>query len=96
MAPNVLSLKQRLAALSTSMPGARSDTPPQSPVWKRRAFFSPPSKTRTSDSFQDDTAQRRDNVKDVMSRVIFQAGVDYESVSVLYLRLLLLIWCPKF
>ncbi|CCL99730.1 uncharacterized protein FIBRA_01752 [Fibroporia radiculosa] len=77
MPPNVLTLKQRLAALSTSLPGARQDTPPQSPSGKRRLFFNLPTRLHTSDGPREGAGQ--DDIQDVMGKVIFQAGVDFET-----------------
>ncbi|KAH9949804.1 Rho GTPase activation protein [Amylocystis lapponica] len=79
MAPNPLSLKQRLAALSANIPGNSSDTPPQSPTSKRRPFFSPPIGKRQPGSFVQGDSQGLERIHDVMGRVIFQAGVDYET-----------------
>lgn len=79
MAPNPLTLKQRLAALSTSLPGVRSDTPPQSPIGKRRSFFNSAVGKRPAE-FDTGGQVSEDRVQDVMNKVIFQAGVDYESV----------------
>ncbi|KAH9936432.1 uncharacterized protein B0H18DRAFT_973929 [Fomitopsis serialis] len=78
MASNPMSLKQRLAALSANMPGIRMDSPPSSPGWRRKNFFGAPSRTRTMDG--DTMRQGHDGLESVMSRVIFQAGVDYEVV----------------
>ncbi|PCH39832.1 RhoGAP-domain-containing protein [Wolfiporia cocos MD-104 SS10] len=72
MASNPLTLKQRLASLATSLPGARSDLSPSS---RRRTFFGPPSRVRTNDSI----SSLQDDVQSIMSRVIFQAGVDFET-----------------
>lgn len=79
MASNPMSLKQRLAALSANMPSLRTDSPPSSPGWKRKSFFSPPSRSRTVDGGA--VRQGHDGLESVMSRVIFQAGVDYELVA---------------
>ncbi|KAG0708429.1 hypothetical protein DFH29DRAFT_892451 [Suillus ampliporus] len=76
MAP---SLKQRLAALSLA---PSSPTPPlgsssgYSPV-SRRKIFNPPWK-RHLDATGDEP-DARDKVQEVMGRVIFQAGVDFET-----------------
>lgn len=79
MASNPISLKQRLAALSANMPGIRTDSPPSSPGWRRKSFFSPPVRSRTTDGELSRLGQ--EELESVMSRVIFQAGVDYESVA---------------
>ncbi|KZT09163.1 Rho GTPase activation protein [Laetiporus sulphureus 93-53] len=71
MGPNVAALKQRLASFAQ----ARSDTPLSS---KRRTFAGPPLRTRAQDA-QTGLWEYRDDVQDVMSKVIFQAGVDYET-----------------
>lgn len=75
MPPN---LKQRLAALSrapsspTSPLGAANLKKPFQHPWKR-AFLDP---TATD-------LDARDKVQEIMGKVIFQAGVDYECVSCL-------------
>ncbi|TFY55500.1 hypothetical protein EVJ58_g8213, partial [Rhodofomes roseus] len=59
------------------MPGIRMDSPPSSPGWRRKNFFGTPSRSRTMD--RDPPRQGQDGLESVMSRVIFQAGVDYET-----------------
>ncbi|KAH8096615.1 Rho GTPase activation protein [Cristinia sonorae] len=87
--PNPLSLKQRLAALSmpssssTNNPYSNSsyDNPPQSPrspAPRLRAFFNPNSQKRTMDNAPE-TSYSQDKLQEVMTRLIFQAGVDYET-----------------
>ncbi|OSX56415.1 hypothetical protein POSPLADRAFT_1159761 [Postia placenta MAD-698-R-SB12] len=78
MPPNPLTLKQRLAAFSAPNASSRPESQPQSPTWKRRAFFGAPSRMRSSSNAQEGLWQSHDNVQEVMTRVIFQAGVDYE------------------
>ena len=86
MAPTNLSLKQRLAALATatSSPTAPYDAPPKSPgVDRRRAFFNPTWIKRPSGdgSLFGGEASRdpaSDKLQEVMGRVIYQAGVDFE------------------
>ncbi|KAH7923341.1 hypothetical protein BV22DRAFT_1036424 [Leucogyrophana mollusca] len=78
MPPN---LKQRLAALSLapSSPSAPLGFPssPSSPS-SRRKIFNTPWKRNPQDATGDEPGAR-DKVQDVMSKVIFQAGVDYET-----------------
>ncbi|KAG7445547.1 RhoGAP-domain-containing protein [Guyanagaster necrorhizus] len=80
MPPNSLSLKQRLAALSigpsTPLALHAVDTPLRSP--KRKNFFNVNAlwnKRSESTHAQEQQA----NVQDVMARLIFQAGVDFET-----------------
>ncbi|KAJ7174037.1 CDC42 rho GTPase-activating protein [Mycena crocata] len=68
-------LKQRLAALSMAQSSPASGPP--SPSSFRRKFTAPWAKRQSTD---DNVAQNgRDNVEEVMSRMIFQAGVDFET-----------------
>ncbi|GBE83240.1 hypothetical protein SCP_0502870 [Sparassis crispa] len=82
MPPNPLTLKQRLAALSATIPNARSnsDRAPQSSTTKRRPFFGQSLGKRSA---QVDVLQGsqygHEKAQEVMSRMIFQAGVDYET-----------------
>jgi len=89
MAPTNLTLKQRLAALATatSSPTAPYDAPPKSPgVDRRRAFFNPTWVKRPSGDgslFRGESSSRdhaSDKLQEVMGRVIYQAGVDFEWV----------------
>ncbi|KAJ7621909.1 Rho GTPase activation protein [Mycena polygramma] len=74
MAPGV-TLKQRLAALSLSQ---SSPSPgPLLPSSFRRKFTAPWARKQSSDDYVGQDG--RDNVEDVMSRMIFQAGVDFET-----------------
>ncbi|KAJ7745201.1 CDC42 rho GTPase-activating protein [Mycena maculata] len=68
-------LKQRLAALSLaqSAPGAA----PPSPSSFKRKFTAPWAKRPSTDDYGPQDG--RDNVEEVMSRMIFQAGVDFET-----------------
>ncbi len=74
-----LSLKQRLVALtqapSSSFP---IDPPPKSPGLKRK--FIPPwvKRTNSQNSDHDDFAE--DRLQLLISKMIYQAGVDYEYV----------------
>jgi hypothetical protein len=86
MPPNI-NLKQRLAALSLS---PSSPTTPYAPVGqprsphsagKRKLLFTPPWGKRSVDRILTDDQDARDRVQDVMSRVVFQAGVDFELVQ---------------
>ncbi|KAK0457422.1 uncharacterized protein EV420DRAFT_1629839 [Desarmillaria tabescens] len=80
MPPSSLSLKQRLAVLSIA-PSAPSaphgqDTPLRSP--KRKSFFnvSAPWNKRTESPY---VQEQHANMQDVMAKLIFQAGVDFET-----------------
>jgi Rho GTPase-activating protein 1 len=80
MPPGNLSLKQRLAALSLAPSSPSSplgvDTPLSPTKWKK---FTPPWGKRTGYESGADGEQRTlDRVQDAMSRLIFQAGVDYQ------------------
>jgi Rho GTPase-activating protein 1 len=78
MPPNPLSLKQRLAALSNAhsspSPPHGVDGTPRSP--SRRKFTAPWGRQNANESRTEQVA--RDKVQDVMDKLIFQAGVDYE------------------
>lgn len=74
------SLKQRLAALSiaSSSPSSSFGADiPKSP--SRRKFNTLWTKRNANESTEEEQATR-DRTQEVMSKVIFQAGVDYESV----------------
>lgn len=78
--PSQLSLKQRLAALSSSPSAPNSPVSADSPLktqFKRsKTFFTPPWSKRSNDlAFQNGA----DNLQDVMAKMIFQAGVDFET-----------------
>ena len=82
--PNPLTLKQRLAALSISPSnananGSRTDlvSTPKSPGPRIRAFFNPSANKRAGD-FYTEVGHSEDKLRDVMGKLIFQAGVDYE------------------
>jgi Rho GTPase-activating protein 1 len=80
MPPTSLSLKQRLAALSLA-PSAPSspisaDSPIKSP--RRFGFATPWSKRQPENSFVGERFDGRDLVQEVMARMLFQAGVDFE------------------
>ncbi|KAF5377781.1 hypothetical protein D9757_008053 [Collybiopsis confluens] len=100
MAPKTLTLKQRLAALSTSpsMPNSPQSTQqPQYPISlsdrappshsvrspRRKAFnisFTPPwIKNTEGNVITNAEIQSQELVQEVMSKLIFQAGVDYET-----------------
>ena len=89
MAPTNLTLKQRLAALATatSLPATPYDAPPKSPgVDRRRAFFNPtwikrPSVDGSLFGGEQSRDPANDKLQEVMGRVIYQAGVDFEWVS---------------
>jgi Rho GTPase-activating protein 1 len=83
MPPTTLKLKQRLAALSLtqSSPNAHESPRSSAGTWspataKRKLFNNPPwmkSPTSPAPEFTDPEV-----VQEVLSRVIFQAGVDFE------------------
>ena len=76
MPPNTLTLKQRLAALSLA---PSSPTPPlgsDSHSLISRRKFNPPWKRAPGATGDEPGA--RDKVQEVMGKVIFQAGVDFE------------------
>ncbi|KAI0372317.1 Rho GTPase activation protein [Pilatotrama ljubarskyi] len=81
MAPNPLTLKQRLAALSANIPSPSrvSDTPPDSPLGKRRTFFKPPFGKSSNPDVSAGEPYGQERIQEVMNRLIFQAGVDYET-----------------
>lgn len=81
MAPNPLSLKQRLAALSLSTSSPTSLDPPPLPSPKRRNLFTTPWGRRQHDPIMNEEQEAQGKVQQVMSRMIFQAGVDFESVT---------------
>jgi hypothetical protein len=79
-----LTLKQRLAALATatSSPTPPYDAPLKSPGAGRRAFFNPTWIKRPSvdgSLFGESSSDPgNDKLQEVMGRVIYQAGVDFE------------------
>ncbi|CAL1712315.1 unnamed protein product [Somion occarium] len=76
-----LTLKQRLHALSTNIANAASGdqlNSPKSPGPRIRAFFSPNANRRQPESGPE-TVNSQDRVQEVMTKLIFQAGVDYET-----------------
>ncbi|KAJ7133435.1 hypothetical protein C8R44DRAFT_611721 [Mycena epipterygia] len=78
MAPTVKAgstLKQRLAALSLAQSSPASGPP--SPSSFRRKFTAPWGRRQSSDDYV--AQDGRDNVEEVMARMIFQAGVDFET-----------------
>ncbi|KII90719.1 hypothetical protein PLICRDRAFT_137120, partial [Plicaturopsis crispa FD-325 SS-3] len=78
MAPHPLSLKQRLAALSLAPSSPSSPIAPDSPKSPRRKnlFSAPWGRRNGADSEEPDA---RDRVQEAMTRLIWQAGVDYET-----------------
>lgn len=76
MAPN---LRQRLAALSLapSFPSPPLGVSGPSPLGGRKKSFVPPWKRGSSD-VTGGAESERDRVQEVMGKLIFQAGVDYE------------------
>ncbi|KAJ6585578.1 hypothetical protein B0H19DRAFT_981776 [Mycena capillaripes] len=67
-------LKQRLAALSMAQ---SSPSGPSSPSSFKRKFTAPWARKQSTDEYV--AQDGRDNVEEVMSRMIFQAGVDFET-----------------
>ena len=87
MPPTTLKLKQKLAALSltqSSLSNAhespRSSAGTWSPASTKRKFFNNPPWMKTSNSTTNHEAEFTDPevVQEVLSKVIFQAGVDFE------------------
>jgi Rho GTPase-activating protein 1 len=86
MPPGSLNLKQRLAAIATAHTSSStsvfddvSQDSPRSATQKRRPFnFPMPQRRSTQDSFRGSTSE--DQLQEILSKIIFQAGVDYESV----------------
>ncbi|KAG7096274.1 hypothetical protein E1B28_003722 [Marasmius oreades] len=74
---NSLSLHQRLAALSTasSSPITHYDQSLKSPITPRRSFFHAPWSRRQTESDHKEIGI----VQEAMSKLIFQAGVDFET-----------------
>ena len=62
-------------------PSRRRAPPPVPP--KRHSSLPPPLHSHGSGLAGNGSGYREDKVQEVMQRVIFQAGVDYESVSLL-------------
>ncbi|RDB14657.1 Rho GTPase-activating protein 8 [Hypsizygus marmoreus] len=76
-----VSLKQRLAALSISpsSPTAPNGPEPRSPIsLKRKTLFNPPWAKRSQHEARV-TNGEAEMVQEVMTRMIFQAGVDFET-----------------
>ncbi|PSR72289.1 hypothetical protein PHLCEN_2v11881 [Hermanssonia centrifuga] len=76
---NTASLKQRLASLTSLniANGSESYSGPGSPSTpKWRPFFN----RRNTEDGMGTTFYGQDQIQEVMTRLIFQAGVDYESV----------------
>jgi Rho GTPase-activating protein 1 len=84
MSRNPVSLKQRLAALAAgpSSPSAPGQAPATRPTHaKRRSLFAAPWAKRNGHADGFGGAEReRDILQEVMGRMIYQAGVDYECV----------------
>lgn len=87
MPPTTLKLKQRLAALSlpqSSLSNAnestRSSAGTRSPATERRKFFNNPPWTKSPTNPTNHAPEFTDPevVQEVLSRMIFQAGVDFE------------------
>ncbi|TFK72299.1 Rho GTPase activation protein [Pluteus cervinus] len=87
MPPSNISLKQRLATLSLSpssptSPNGPSSAPPLRSTFaaKRRALFTPPwSSKRQPGGVLPPEMRDIEVVQEVMTRLIFQAGVDFET-----------------
>ncbi|TFK34785.1 CDC42 rho GTPase-activating protein [Crucibulum laeve] len=80
MPPNPLNLKQRLTALSLapSSPSSPHGTP-LSPSGMKRKFFNPPWTKRQQEPTSNIEYGEVEMVQEVMGRMIFQAGVDFET-----------------
>jgi Rho GTPase-activating protein 1 len=83
MHPTTLKLKQRLAALSltqSSLSNAHESPSTWSPATAKRKFFNNPPwmKTPTSPTNHAPEFTDPEVVQEVLSRMIFQAGVDFE------------------
>ncbi|KAJ7643694.1 hypothetical protein FB45DRAFT_280069 [Roridomyces roridus] len=79
MAPSVkvgTTLKQRLAALSLAQSSPASSSSPASPGFKRK-FTAPWARRQSGDEYG--AHEGRDNVDEILTRLIFQAGVDFET-----------------
>lgn len=88
MPPGTLSLKQRLAALaqSTTSPSTYSSDAGDSltslrSTIRRKAQTHAPWLRRQEEPLREPTAAEVGQVEHVLSKMIFQAGVDYEYVS---------------
>ncbi|KAJ7820219.1 hypothetical protein B0H14DRAFT_3111289 [Mycena olivaceomarginata] len=86
MAPKAgTTLKQRLAALSLPQPQTSSSSGPSSAPLSpfKRKFTAPWARKQSHNTAEDYSGngreRERDNVEDVMARLIFQAGVDFET-----------------
>lgn len=79
MPPNTFNFKQRLAALASAH-GPTShgaDDAASSPTSSRRPLFTPiPRRRNTYDGHTAGSSE--DKLQEILGRVIFQAGVDYE------------------
>ncbi|KAF8973769.1 hypothetical protein BDZ97DRAFT_1900560 [Flammula alnicola] len=91
MPPPSFNLKQRLAALSLaqSAPSSPHKSHPWSPNTKRKTFFNPPSwmkRPQEENSSWNGESQyaygdeEKRMVQEVLARMVFQAGVDFEVV----------------
>jgi Rho GTPase-activating protein 1 len=83
MPPTPLNLKQRLTALSLapsspSTPLGTDNFPRSTLSPKRKKFALNWGKRSATDPALDEEQQALDRVQDVMSKLIFQAGVDFE------------------
>lgn len=85
MPSNTLSLKQRLAALSLSPSSPTSphgfNISTSSSGGGKRRTFNPPWGRRSTGAVVDEQQDAQDRLEDVMSKMIFQAGVDFELVA---------------
>ncbi|KAI0297651.1 hypothetical protein BC826DRAFT_1090815 [Russula brevipes] len=79
--PRTLTLKQRLAALtqSPSSPSSPVDISPRSPTTKRR-FSAPWGKRTATQNGRNDEFVEDDRFQFIITKMIYQAGVDYEVV----------------
>ncbi len=79
--PKTLTLKQRLVALTQapSSPSSPIDPSPKSPG-TRRKFVAPWAKRTNTQNGDHDELLGEDRLQLLISKMIYQAGVDYECV----------------
>lgn len=78
-------LKQRLANLSLANSAPSSPTSSHStlrlPLLKKKTLFTPPWNRRVPDPAIGTEGESRERIQDVMGKLVFQAGVDFEYVE---------------